>query len=309
MKNRKFLFTLILIAILLPTLVITASAKGGAVVSEDYSTVTYDGNTYIRVDPSHIDTVNDTDSVYDITFEGSNKHSISDTYLYANDTALKLTVFYKSGGDGSYAYVRDDLLDEYADFVKNGGDRYKIDLYYGLVDVASEEIFGQKMIFKGYELNYYNSIGGVYTTGLDGAVSSCFRGHVFSDTDNNFYYVDYYQFGERLTREDLAMQESVTVWKITDADAVEEIELYMDEFSHDIGYDDDPFVDDGMFVPGLIILAIALGLLPLAIAIVSFVFSRKAGAPYRQYLRAVSICCLVAFVVTLITVIICIVLV
>ncbi len=308
MKNRRFLFTLVLLVLLLPTLVITASAKGGAVVSEDYTTVTYDGNTYVRVNGDDVTTANDADNVYDITFEGTDKDSVSDALLYANDAAIELTVYYKSGGCGSYVYVRDDLLDEYTDFLKNGGDSYEISVYHGLVNADSEEIFGQKLIFKGYELNYYDLIGEVDTTGLNGTISSWRRGYVFRDTGNSFYYVDYYQFGEELTYNELTMKDSVTVWKITDADTVEEIELYLDEFFYDIGYDDDTFEDGEMFVPGLIILAIALGLLPLAAGIVTFIISRKADTPYKQYLRAVSICCLAAFVVTVVTIIICIIL-
>ncbi len=304
MKNRKILFTLLIFVLLLPLLTLSVSARGEITVSEGLGFVTYNGEKYVRVDSSTVHSVNDSDHVYDIVFSPSDEEAIAYANAYANDSAIELFVDYNAGGSGYYYYIRSDLIAQYEQAMIGDCKRAVLYLDYGSVELDTSSLYGEKILIKGYELDAFPFVNGyVYPMCCEGDVTLSDRGYIVSTYEGEFFYVDQYQFGEY---KNLSFCESVTLWRITDNDIIAEIK----EYSHNDYLEDDYYGDEfDMFIPGLIILGAVLGLLPLAVGIVTIIASAKAKPPYKKYIRTVAIFCFAAAAVTVVTIVICIVLV
>ncbi len=303
MKNRKFLFALLIFVLLLPLLTVSASAQDELLVAEGLGSVTYNGEQYVRVDSSTIHSVNYSDRVYDIVFSPSDEEAIAYANAYANDSAIELFVDYNAGGSGYYYYINSDLVAQYEQAMIGDCKRGMLYLDYGSIEIDTSSLYGQKILIKGYELDAYPFVNGyVYPMCCDGDVTLSDRGYIVSTYEGEFFYVDQYQFGEY---KNLSFCESVTLWRITDKNVIAEIK----EYSHNDYIEDDYYGDEfDMFIPGLIIFGAALGLLPLAAGIVTLIASMKSKAPYKKYLRTVAIFCFAAAAVTVVTIVICVIL-
>lgn len=310
MKNRKILFALLVLSLLLSLLSVTVSAAGKLVVDEGLSSLTYNGEKYVRVESSAIDTINYTSTVYSISFSASDEKIISYASAFANDYAIEIYIDYESGGSGVYYYVRSDLLDEYELTLKYGGERGEMHLDYSSIEVDIDKLYGEKLTLAGYELDSFPINNGyVSHYCFDGYLTFFARGYILSNNDGEFFYVDTYQFGEQKTWSELAYCDNITVWRITDKSVIGSIREHSDN-TYDDYYGDiyDDYSETDMFVPGLIIFGAVLGLLPLIVGIVTIIISAKAKAPYKKWLRMISGFCFAAAAITVVTIIVCVIL-
>lgn len=297
MKTRKFLFALIIFSLLVSLMALPSAALFGKyriTVSEDYSYLTLDGEKYVRVETNF--SVINTVYTEDINFEGGNDAAVDWCEAEANDTAVRLYVDYTDGGSGSYLYVKESMLESYGDFLINGGDSYKFEVYEGSLDIDRDDLYASPLFVKGYELNYYSYVGPIYTTGLDNTLRmSC--GYIMKNADNEYFYVN-----DASQNIDLTMQSTVKIWQITDEKVISGIHgiLFDDPWNND--YDTD--FEGGGLIFGIIIFSLVLGVVPLAAGIVTFILSLKKDKQSKTLLRIISALCAAAFVITLVTVII-----
>jgi hypothetical protein len=305
MKNRKIFLSILTVVLLLTLLTLPTSALGEIEVAEGLVSLTYNGDEYVRVDSSDISSVNDTMTVYNISFADADEDVMIYAIAYANDSAIELYIDYDLGGSGYYYYVRQDLLDEYNQALSGKATQGEMYLEFDSVQITIPSLRGEKQTIKGYELDAFpNFVGYVYPLCLDGDITLYDKGFVMSTFDGEYFYVDQCQFGKYMNQSELSVCDTVTIWRITDKNIIGMIEdgTFGDFYEDD--YND--FGDElNAFIPGLIIFGAALGLLPLAVGIVALIASMKAKAPYKKYLRIVAILCLAAAAVTIATVILC----
>ena len=296
MKTRKFLFALIIFSLLVSLMALPSAALFGnyrITVSEDYTYLTYEGEKYIRVESSF--SVINTVYTEDIRFEGGDA-KVDWCEAEANGSAVRLYVDYTDGGSGTYLYIKESLLESYADFLSNGGDSYTFEVSRGSLDIDRDDLYASPLLVKGYELNYYSYVGPINTTGLDNTLfMSC--GYIMKNADNEYFYVN-----DVSQNTDLTMQSEVTIWQITDEKVISEIHGIV--FGVIWDNDGDVEIDDGGLIFGVIILALVLGALPLVAGIVTFILSLKKDKQSKTLLRIISALCAAAFVITLVTIII-----
>ena len=296
MKTRKFLFALVILSLLVSLTALPSAALFGnyrITVSEDYSYLTFDGEKYIRVESSF--SVINTVYTEDIRFEGGDA-KVDWCEAEANGSAVRLYVDYTDGGSGTYLYIKESLLESYADFLSNGGDSYTFEVSRGSLDIDRDDLYASPLLVKGYELNYYSYVGPINTTGLDNTLCiPC--GYIMKNADNEYFYVK-----DENPNTDLTMQSEVTIWQITDEKVISEINGIV--FGVIWDNDGDVEIDGGGLIFGVIILALVLGALPLVAGVVTFILSLKKDKQSKTLLRIISALCAAAFVITLVTVII-----
>ena len=311
MKNRKIILSILTVVLLLPMLVLPASALGEIEVAEGLESLIYNGDTFVRVDSADIYSVNDTVTVYNVSFSDADADAIVSAIAHANDSAIELCVDYELGGSGIYYYIRSDLVNEYRKAFLEGCNKCEINFDLEAYRIKFSSLHGEELTIKGYELDTFpNFEAYVLPLCFDGDVTLFEKGYIVSNYKGEFFYVDQYQFGEYMNSGALSFCKTLTVWRITDKGTLEILKSATD---NDDYYDDDYYdndYDEGLnaFIPGLVIFGAVLGLLPLAGGIVAFIASSKAKAPYKKYLRTVAIFCLAAAAVTIATVILCVIL-
>ena len=302
MKMKKIFILVLVTATLLSLSVIPISAARSDIeISENYATLTYAGEEYVLVD-------SDNEYAADTEYHSGNV-SLTDTqsdeiaYIeaYTSDNFVDLYIEFNKGGNASYLYVRRDSLDKFRSFEENGGDEYTVSLFYGNVTTSADKLFGKAMTIKGYELSYYYCADMVYESALDGEVrdlSTC--RYLFNDGNGNILYFDYEL---SLSEKDLdpAMNKTLTVWQITDAELLSSIRDNAFEGTYDDMNSGD--IEGAPIVFAVIIFAFFLGLVPLAGAIVCFILSFNASVPYKKHLRIAAAILAAAALVAALTVI------
>ena len=297
MKTRKILFALIIFSLLVSLMALPSAALFGKyriTVSEDYLYLTYEGEKYVRVESTF--SVINTVYTEDVFFEGGNDAAVNWCEAEANGSAVSLYVDYTDGGSGTYLYIKESLLESYADFLSNGGDSYTFEVSRGSLDIDRDDLYASPLLVKGYELNYYSYVGPINTTGLDNTLFiPC--GYIMKNADNEYFYVN-----DVSQNTDLTMQSEVTIWQITDEKVISEIHGIV--FSVIWDNDDDIDFEGEGLIFGIIIFALVLGVVPLVAGIVTFILSLKKDKQSKTLLRIISALCAAAFVITLVTIII-----
>ena len=297
MKTRKILFALIIFSLLVSLMALPSAALFGnyrITVSEDYTYLTYEGEKYIRVETNF--SIINTVYTEDVFFEGGNDAAVNWCEAEANGSAVRLYVDYTDGGSGTYMYLKESLLDDFNEFLTNGGDSYTFEVSRGSLDIDRDDLYASPLLVKGYELNYYSYVGPINTTGLDNTLfMPC--GYIMKNADNEYFYVN-----DVSQNTDLTMQSEVTIWQITDQQVISEIHGIV--FGVIWDNDGDVEIDGGGLIFGVIILALVLGALPLVAGIVTFILSLKKDKQSKTLLRIISALCAAAFVITLVTIII-----
>ncbi len=304
MKTRKILSLIILSALLLTIFATPVSAIGYDItVSKDYSYVTYKGEKYIRIDNNDIYSTSAPAIMGDVIFAAGD-HDIERVDAFADEYAVELWVTYKQGGNASYYYINESILSDFMQLSENGGDEYRIELYYDTVTIQRYQLFGSAKTIPGYELNYYSVTGNILLDTFDKSIT-ILSGYLINDSEGNFYYVDHFKSSND-HEIPLDMQKSITVWQITDQNTIKEL---MDASPQYFFPDNDNFdgdIDgDGLGV-GIVLLVVLLGIVPLICAIISFCISFKCNKEYKKRMRIISALCLLTLLITVITVIVCI---
>ena len=286
MKTRKILLFVLALALISSLLTIIPSADSGKItISEDYSTVTYNGKEYFYF-PELIN-VYDTEDFdsehFDLTPEQEREiHSVT---AYINEGVyLRLSISFRKGGNLYDIYICVDYLDEYQQFITKGGSEYSFYDYrsYENVYIDRKDVFKSAVVINSYELLYYEKYAEVTSTSADG----CLRvhsGNILYDNGGNYYYYDFNSDNG----------DTVTLWKLDTSIFEEDQDDVLDM----------PFESDFMLGFSTVIISLFFGAIPLAGLIVCLVLSFKSKQPYRRGLRIVTLLCaaeIVTFIVTLI---------
>lgn len=311
MKKQKILVVILSILLLLPILILPATAAeqifgGTARVSADYSVIVWNSQKYIRVSSSDIAYLQNTQSIDDLALEPSEYDHIMYVSADASEYAIGLTLEYNEGGYVNYYYIREDKLDEYNDIITNGADSFSV-IGYGYdsleTEVTRSALYSNPTEVSGSYVARYSAVALVEYTAFDGDIELASRGYIFKGENDSFYYVDEYQFGAGAERfEPIAERDTVTIYKITDDELVSVLKQqsgYNDIFLEIEG-------SVGFFVFSVIIFAIVLGFVPLLAAIASFILGFFARKGYKKFFFTVAGLCLLAAFVTLIAVILCV---
>ncbi len=308
MKKIRILSAIIIISLLMGLMLVPVSANDEKViVSKDYSYIEYNGKKFIRVDPADIYFMNSLEYWYDVEFEGGDS-MIQSFECSINSSAIELWVSYNDGGYTYYYYISELLLPQYESYIINGGgDILAITINNNTISEGKDHFFDTELTVPGYELNYYSMLGDVFSPVFDDDVN-ILSGFLLGDSEGNFYYVDYIKSSED-TDTPFDMQEKVKIWQITEGELIKLLKEALDDYNYDDFYgDDDIYYDDdddfGIGV-GIALLVILLGLVPLAGSIVSFCVSFGRDKKYKLRLRIISALCLLAVIITVVTVIIC----
>lgn len=310
MKKQKFLVVILVCIILLPIIVLPASALGStAYVNEDYTEITWGSHKYYRVNSSDIVYIPNAQTVTDLKLADAEYEHVHYINATANDYAIELSLEYNGGGYVTYYYIRDDKLDEYNSILANGGDTFLI--YLGYVDgvenmtVSRSVLYSNPNTMTGSKIARYERYIWVEYSALDGQVELVSRGSIFEDENGKFYYLDDYQFASSAQNIPIAERDTVTVYEITDKKLIQAL---TQEPDYDSDYD---FSDTdgaiGIVVFSVTVFAIVLGVIPLVVALVSFILGFFAKKGYKRFFFTVSLLCLMASAVTFITVILCII--
>ena len=287
MKTRKFLLFVLALALISSLLIIVPSADGGnVVISEDYNSVTYNGNDYVYF-PEAISGNSDQtfipDSEFSLTDE--QKAEISSITAYASeDVYIHISISFEKGGYLEDYYINVDYIDDYETFLAEGGAQYVFYDHenYEEIHLKRADIFKNPVKVKSYEVYYYENYSPVHTISTDGYFS-VYSGDILCDNEGNYYYYDHLS---------APVGEHVTLWKLDGAIFEEDINFY-------------PDYDGNELIIGLsaVIISLFLGAIPLAALIVCLVLSFRSKQPYRRGLRITAILCaveLVAFITTMI---------
>ena len=285
MKTRKILLFVLALALISSLLVVIPSADSGKLsISEDYSTVTYNGEEYVRC--PGLTYVSDSKTFYTESFKltQEQEREISSVTAYVREGVyLRLNIYFAKGGYLNDFYVCVDYLDDYQSFVSKGGSDYYFFDYtnYQNVYISRGVIFNTPINLKSHELLYYDTFAPVTSVSADGYIKEE-SGYILYDGDGNYYYYDF----------SLSEGASLTVWQL-------DTEIFEDPFNTT-----DIFLEGGILLGfSAVIVSLFFGAIPLADLIICFVLSFKSKQPYRRGLRIVTLLCaaeIVAFVVTLI---------
>lgn len=286
MKTRKIVLFVLAIALISSLLVIAPSADGGKVViSEDYNSVTYNGNDYVYFPENIRGNANETFlSDSDFALSDEQKAEIASITAYAcEDVYIKIDISFEKGGYLEDYYINVDYIDDYEEFLTEGGTEYTFFDYENYQDVYIKraDIFKTPVKVKSYEIYYYENYSPVNTISADGYFS-VYSGDILCDGDGNYYYYDF-------NSDD---GEYAMLWQLDKSIFEEDIDLYPD-------YDGNDF----MVGFSAVILSLFLGAIPLAALIVCLIFSFRSKQPYRRGLRIIAILCaveLVTFITTMI---------
>ena len=305
--KKKILLALITVALVIVVACLPVAAAFGnnyLTVSEDYRTVEYKGETYERIDSADLTYGhNDSYGIYNISLTDTQDEEIQNIYATQYGVYIELTLDYVKGGSIDYLYVSSAHLDEFEDFMEHGGEIYEC-LNYGNILFSTDEktLKAYPVTMKGYEVEYYSYLAEVRTCSADGSFIR-YAGYVCTDLEGAFYYVDIYDFGvDAAYGFSPSDYERVTVYKITD-------EVILAGLTDDgTGDFEDLWSDEDSKTAALIlaifcwlVLALILGLVPLAAFIICLIFSFKKKKPYSTILRIIAItlaCELIVFTLT-----------
>lgn len=286
MKTRKILLFVLALTLISSLLVIIPSADGGKVViSEDYNSVTYNGNDYVYSPENVRGNANETflsDSDFALTDE--QQEEISSITAYAReDVYIHISISFKKGGYLEDYYINVDYIDDYEEFLAEGGTEYTFFDYENYEDVYLKraDIFKNPIKVKSYEVYFYEIYSPVNTISADGYFWA-YSGDILFDNDGNYYYYDFNSNDG----------ENAMLWQLDKSIFEEDIEFY-------------PEFDGNDFMIGFsaVILSLFFGTLPLATLIVCLILSFRSKQPYRRGLRITAILCaveIVTFIVTMI---------
>ena len=302
--KKKILFAIVSVVtvISLLCLPVFATSDSPLRISEDYQTVEYNGKEYVRVDGYPVITGDNWDNIsdFDIDLTATQEREIESIYASDYGSIIEIELFYNKGGYELYYYIREDRLEDLLSFQNGDPFLYECeDTYIDVYFTASpDQLKSNPVTMKGYEISYYNRYVEIYGNSEDGRFQKhC--GYIMHDYEDNYYFVDFYQFGAKEAQNFYAPDhENVTVYKITDKEILSALDTSGD-FIDIVGEGDLPLA----IISG-IILAMFLCATPIVAAILCLVFSRKARKPYRKMWRTVALLLFAAAVVFIITAII-----
>ncbi len=312
----KALILALVLSLLSSLLCLPAGAEGELAndtltVSEDYETVTYNGRLYTRIydrfDNSSEHSKDIPNSKIILT-EEQQKHILS-INAHTAEIYVYIYIIYQSGNEFMNVYIDSDRLEEYNTFAESHGDKASLRQAIYLndsIDINYDRLLGEAIVQKGYELCYYKYLLEVTSYSSNGVFAKT-SGEILRGDDGNYYYLDYYRFGQETARilsdeYDRRALDEVTLYKITDSEIIDFAESADDNHYYDgeddFGYDDDTDDSFTTFIGSVFffILTVVFLFVPFAIMIICVIFAIKKRKPYRFCFLTISILCAIEII-------------
>lgn len=310
----KKIWSILFVALMLASLCcFSVSASDEVVViADNFNSLTYAGNTYVRVENS--DAIDYDYSTQEKDFvltkrQSAEIRSIEATVDGYHDAYVVLDVWYKTGNnERSIAFVNQERLDEYNAILVGQGHAYTTQINYSMDDeivMSAAQLRGEAIVKDGKDIPHTNEFA-VWVESEDGCFSEVGGALLVDEYAQEYYFLDYFQNGvdgyyDLMT--DLGECEDVTLYRIMDEALLERIE--MDYAAY---YDAQlmPYTESVGKTLSAVMVALIFGVVPFIALIVGVIGWVNKRGVYRRLFATLTIVC-AAEIATFVTVcIVCI---
>lgn len=288
MKRYKVLIILLTLLAVLISLPVTtfAAEKEELVISDDYKSFEYGGVKYCRVSYKSDDVEFYSSDYLSFTprYTEEQQAEIEEVALYGCDQYIRLSIDFTDGGSLYEYYVREDLLDTYNEIASLSTPM--LSFYKDSTRVYSEreKFFGEKVTMPAKEVMKLKRYS--VESREDGIPFSKYSGKIIISPDNSFYYLDYAENGMVGKSYSEMDYESFVLNRITDPELCG---ILTDEA--------EPEKTMGLIYSSIALVAIVLGLLPIAFGVFCALKYKGAEQPYKAlYTISISICAVLVIV-------------
>lgn len=268
---------ILILSVTLLSVGVSASKALVVKVSDDYKTVYCNGDTYTYTDEGLFEEPTERGSV---TLTDKQEKEISGIEAYVSEEYIKLDVYFKQGGS-VYLTYKNDKFEARSDlyYLKSSKCTFFVD-YESRYTVNVEKLKGKKMTMTAQEVLMYD-----FALVNDGDTNRN-RGRLLIDYQTeDFYFLDFADIEDYVARDfDFMDYESFTVYKITDAELLQQLQ---DDYTGANDIVDLDFDVGNLF--SLIIMAFAFAFIPLGVLIFSIIMvcSKKNTKKTRYIITAV----------------------
>ncbi len=296
MRKCKLLFAFILVfCLILPFCVSVGAAEDNTVVlSEDYSSVEYDGKVYTLfnyyasdVYLSGFELVN-----FDVALSDKQIEAIDTVSVYVSDIAVNLDIVFGDGGYSSLYYLSSDAEERINRFLAEGSGHYYTFSRFGTrLEMNAEVLFGERATLPASEYIRYSAVP-VTEISADGLLEREAGEYVITE-DGEVYYLDYASLGTSSSEFLPPLYGNLSVWKVTDSELLAKISS-RDDITAGPG--------DGILIMLLLsVLVFVFGVIPLAALLVALILLPRLGQRYRRLLTLVSVLAALTLLLFIIT--------
>ncbi len=278
--------TLIVILLFLCVVPVSYAASEPATLSEDYQTLTLDGNTYSRSDISQV--ITDYQPLQDIVSLSSiQQETIKEVTLMANESKVLIyaDIYYKDGATFTIGYLQDSFKDEYRNLVNGQTDNYVIDFIYpeeNTVTVSPKALYGKQLLLSAKQLNQcdyfpvkaFTDDGSIYVDkGSILIVDDAYYFACFEELDIDRFDFIPYNYKE------------LAVYKITDSETIASIQEGENAYyGEDFGF----LLDDDLGTKiSSVFLVIVFGIVPFAIFLLFLILAIRSKTVYKKLFRMI----------------------
>lgn len=260
--------------------------------SNDYQRLYVGNEEYVAFDSSNIYTDMSYEFKTSIALSYEQREVVKEINLSASDNGLLIDakIKYISGMSVSLSYIKSNYLNEINTLKEADNTEHKIDFYFpnnNIVYLSKDKLMGEKVILNDPSYHTFFDV----TISTSGGEIEVYEGLLLLDDvdniyGNTFYYLDYSEIGTTAADFELYDIDSVEVYRITDAEAVELLKAAQDSYySNDFGF----FLDD-TFTKSVAdaFLIILFGVFPLSILVLFLIFGIRAKGLYKKLCFTVS---------------------
>ena len=267
----------------------TYAAKSINTISEDYQTMTVEGNNYSRFNASML-YLNTSYSEIKMTLSTEQKKNINSIQLESSKdlSVISVDINFKDGSRLLVDFLRDDLIEEYHSLLNDSSRDYRINFGWpdgNIVMAKGTTLLGNDVELKPNVLEWC-AFYEVSTISSDESMSMA-KGSILSYEDT-YYYVDFEECG--ITDAyifDPYEYQSLLAHKITD----EKLEKKLSDAETAYYQNDMGFLDNDDFTESVsaVFLIIVFAIIPFIILIVCLIFAIRTKNAYRKLFSVVCI--------------------
>lgn len=284
--KKLLISVLVFILLFLCVVPISYATSEPATLSEDYQTLTLDGNTYSRYDISLAMSDSYKKLDYTISLSNTQKETIKEVELEANgnNTLVYADIYFKDGTTLSVGFLQDSIKDEFINLIDGQGGNYVIDFEYpkdNVVTVSPNKLYGEQLLLNANQLEYCDYFY-VKSFIADNNIYVC-KGIVII-VDDTYYFACFKELdvNDPYDFEPYNCQK-LTVHKITDSEVITSIQDGEDTYyGEDFG-----FLLDGDLGKDIssVFLTIVFAVVPFIIFVVFLILAIRSKTVYKKLFR------------------------
>jgi hypothetical protein len=276
-------------------------AKESVTFSPNEESLTYRGDTYLRLDEIFLFEVSYSELDAEVELSAHQAELIDRVTLETNlhENIIYARIYYADGTITAAEYLAEEYYDFYLDVVEEDLDYYYVDFEIpsgNIVEVDVTKNLGESITLTGYDIMDCTSYL-VYSSSEDGLLNAI-TGAVI-DFGFDYYYVNFNDMKVLIRQSfDPTQQSALTMKEIVDKEVLEQVKsgirtynAYIDDYGyHDVyDYDYEYQAETAYSVFSIIFLSIIFGLIPLAVFIVFLILAIRAKGTYRKIFTVIYI--------------------